>query len=258
MAEENTTLELTRLYCCSLRPFNFFRKPALYAAVSLVSDTGNCVSDQKYQTETDKVGGCNPNWDASSISLDIIKPFLEQEPAVFVKFEVFCQRSILLPDKKVAEVKVALKTLVDDFEGADRFQKYRVKGHGKKASLHFSFKLVNGTKIKNDGAAGCKVSYFSSLGTQFSVESIVMAPPRKRQVQRCYSTDAGSIDSQPVSYRLNSRGGRMLVTEINHDEGNRIKEENVSGKHPISGLQLTGYGCELDRYGGSFYANRLL
>ncbi|KAL5732340.1 hypothetical protein ACOSQ2_032032 [Xanthoceras sorbifolium] len=147
---EWSTLELKVISCKHLKAFNFFQKLSVYAAVSIFNtelkkkeQQQQCL--QRKKTPIDREGGTKPEWN-HLMQFDL-KSLDDDYSHFLISFDLHCE-GIVYGKKTVGKVRVPLKDLIDEFNGAVRFVSYQVRSSDGKPNgiLNFSYKLTGTTK----------------------------------------------------------------------------------------------------------------
>ncbi|KAK3228939.1 hypothetical protein Dsin_000820 [Dipteronia sinensis] len=139
-----SSLELKVISCRHLKAFNFFQKLSVYAAVSIINGESKkkeqqqeCLQRQK--TPIDREGGTKPEWN-HLMQFDL-KALDDDFSNFLISFDLHCE-GVVYGKKTVGKVRVSLKDLIDEFNGAVRFVSYQVRANGKpNGVLNFSYKL---------------------------------------------------------------------------------------------------------------------
>ncbi|XVE86388.1 hypothetical protein DITRI_Ditri18aG0031100 [Diplodiscus trichospermus] len=148
-----SSLELKVISCRDLKAFNFFKKLSAYSVVSIMimNEQAKKKEEQQKHVQRQKTcihkGGRNPEWNhIFQFDLQGLPP--EESDNVFVKFDL---RSESLVDRRIGEVRVPLKDLIDEFCGVVRYVSYQVRNSDGKANgvLNFSYRLIQ--RMKKSG-----------------------------------------------------------------------------------------------------------
>ncbi|KAK2634723.1 hypothetical protein Ddye_029515 [Dipteronia dyeriana] len=146
---DRSSLELKVISCRHLKAFNFFQKLSVYAAVSIINGDSKkkeqqqqCLQRQK--TPVDREGGTKPEWN-HLMKFDL-KALDDDFSHFLISFDLHCE-GVVYGKKTVGKVRVSLKDLIDEFNGAVRFVSYQVRANGKpNGVLNFSYKLKGTAK----------------------------------------------------------------------------------------------------------------
>lgn len=140
------SIDVKVMWCEDLKAFNFFQKLSVYAVVSITSDNSSAnpptprQKQQQKRIPTDKEGNGNPMWNYD-MKFDLDD---NSDPDhLFLHFELRSETPLVFPDKSIGEVKVPLKDLIDEHNGAVRLVSYQVRTSDGKPNgvLNFSYKI---------------------------------------------------------------------------------------------------------------------
>lgn len=158
---ESASIELKILSCKGLKAFNFFQKLTVYAVVSIVSGDPQrkLKQEQQQRTPTDGEGDGDPEWN-HGMQFNLKKDVLEDCDNLLVQFDLKHEGGILFVDRTIGEVRVPLKDLLEESNGAVRFMSYEVRSTDGKPNgvLNFSFKVNGLRKFTESNSPGSHIT----------------------------------------------------------------------------------------------------